>query len=768
MTRILATAASALLALGALGCLHPYQAHPCTRPDLSGCVIEKVAVTGGKDVPESDVTGKIATAESSHALAGVLEDVPILSLWDRLTVDYAELDPFVLERDMARVERIYKARGYYDAHARAARVRKSSKDRVRVDIVVEEGDPVVVQEVVPAWRGEPPPEPIVELVKGILREQKKGSPFDEDRFEAAKKPIKRALTNEGFAYARVWSHADVDLVTRKANLTYTIDAGPLCTFGDITIEGAEGLPKDKLLQAIRIREGQKFSTDRIESAQSALSDLRVLGSVDATPQLSAVRTSSLAGAGVPAVAAAVPLAGIGAAAHLTADARDTVVPVVFKVTTTTLKTTKVGVGAEVGSRVEVHGVASWDNRNFLGGLRHFFAEAKPGLVINPLTFATLFSKPVTPLQPLFELRLHAELEQPGFIEPRTRGLVSVAANLYQLQPLDTLGYFELAGKTGIARDWWNRRVNASIYVNMAFDQPTKLDSYTPIDTAKGYHKLILPHVQTLGVLDLRKGENGKPDPLNPHSGFYLANDVQVAWVDSQDVRIRPEMRGYVPIAKRWTLALRATTGFLIPFGGDLAKTPTPACPFSTSVSCVRNPSTEATVDRSRYIQVLQLRGFTSGGPTSNRGYAYNGVGPQEQIPNISAVQSNGQLVPLATGGSAMWEASAEIRFPVYQNWGATLFVDASDVRWHVAELLAPFAPHLSTGLGIRYLTPVGPFRADFGVRVPGAQVLGRGTCPAYDPNSSVASTCYLDPRFGQASPVFSLPMAISLALGEAF
>ena len=472
---------------------------------------------------------------------------------------------------------------------------------------------------------------------------------------------------------------------------------------------------------------------------------------------------------VGALGVAAPGAALPAITALSGDTRETVIPVVFKVSPTTLRTLKTGIGAEVGSRVEVHGVASWDNRNFLGGLRHVLLEVKPGLVVNPLTFATLFSKPETPPQVLFEIRVHADLEQPGFIEPRTRGILSLAANLYQLQPLDTLGYFELAGKTGVARDFWGKRVNAAVYVNMAFDQPTKLDSYTPIDVAKGYHRLVLPTAQSIGVLDLRSGEDGKPDPLNPHSGIYLSNDVQLAWVDSQDVRIKPEVRGYVPIAHRWTLALRGTFGFLYAFGGDLSKTPTPRCPYDPTTACLQNaPAGATTVDRSRYIQVLQLRGFNSGGPTSNRGYAYNGVGPQELIPNISPVQSNGSLVPIATGGKALWEASAELRFPLYQKLGATVFVDASDVRWSLAELAAPFAPHLSSGLGFRYLTPVGPFRADFGVRIPGAQVMdsGKGTCPSFDPNGG--STCYLDPRYGQASPVLSLPLAVSLAIGEAF
>ena len=113
----------------------PYKELPCTRPDLSGCVIQDVTVSGNDKVPTGAIKDKIATAETSRSLLGVLENVPILSLWDRITVDYEKLDPFVLERDLARVERLYRARGYYEAHAHAARVTRPSKDRIKVEIV---------------------------------------------------------------------------------------------------------------------------------------------------------------------------------------------------------------------------------------------------------------------------------------------------------------------------------------------------------------------------------------------------------------------------------------------------------------------------------------------------------------------------------------------------------------------------------------------------------------------------------------------------------
>ena len=56
-------------------------------------------------------------------------------------------------------------------------------------------------------------------------------------------------------------------------------------------------------------------------------------------------------------------------------------------------------------------------------------------------------------------------------------------------------------------------------------------------------------------------------------------------------------------------------------------------------------------------------------------------------------------------------------------------------------------PHLSVGPGVRYESPVGPIRLDFGIRVPGAQALGQDELPT-DP----ASTGKSDPVFFATYP----------------
>ena len=64
-----------------------------------------------------------------------------LFLFQGVAYDYSVYDEAVLQRDMARVERFYRSKGFLDAHARVAHVATVAGNHVRVEIVVDEGPP---------------------------------------------------------------------------------------------------------------------------------------------------------------------------------------------------------------------------------------------------------------------------------------------------------------------------------------------------------------------------------------------------------------------------------------------------------------------------------------------------------------------------------------------------------------------------------------------------------------------------------------------------
>ena len=679
--------------------------------------MDHVYLEGNSELSESDVLGKLATADSPK----------FLFLFRGVIVDYEIFDRYVLARDMARVERFYRARGYYDAHARAARVEQNG-NHVQVTIEVNEGPPTLVRSIhVTGLESLSPKERDI-AISAVHTKINENEPFDEDHFAAGDLAETRTLEDLGYAYAKVVRKADVDVVANRADVIYVAVPDAHATFGPIMIEGLGQLPEAPIRRALKIREGQPYSQTEVLSAQQAALDLGVFSSVDIIPELK-----------YPPPA-------------------DHVVPLHVKLQPIRLRNVRIGGGFELDTiKTDLHGVFGWENHNFLGGLRHFTVEVKPGVVLYP---ANLSNFQVTQILP--EEKSRIELRQPGFIEARTEGLVSAEFNVVPLiltTPVPNapvLGYRE--GKAAVGVDRQFAKLYASLTQNLQDEFPfAYLGKQDP-----GLREVVISYPELVTTLDLRN------DRTKPRSGTYWTNTLQVAGVggNARDVRVHPEARAYIPVTHGVVLAMRGTVGLLFPFNYS-------EVPFAPlGMNNQDNPAHDNWVQNA---QVVFFRGFFSGGPDSNRGYPLYGVGPHGPAPfyneSISYQQSvnacpspppDPKNIPLGCqvplGGLTLWEASLEMRFHISGPFELATFVDASDVSPKTASVRLDRL-HLSAGLGLRYDTPVGPIRLDAGYRIPGLQWVGHS-------DSDLISDEQYDP--GTLFGIPGLPVAISFGIGEAF
>lgn len=115
--------------------------------------------------------------------------------------------------------------------------------------------------------------------------------------------------------------------------------------------------------------------------------------------------------------------------------------------------------------------------------------------------------------------------------------------------------------------------------------------------------------------------------------------------------------------------------------------------------------------------------FFAGGTTSIRGFSLNQAGPRDPVTGFPV------------GGLALLIFNQELRFPLKLPYlgnrlGGTFLYDAGNVYTDVSQITARYHPRSLTdlnylshtiGFGLRYPTPVGPVRIDFGYQLNPAQ-----------------------------------------------
>jgi outer membrane protein insertion porin family/translocation and assembly module TamA len=181
---------------------------------------------------------------------------------------------------------------------------------------------------------------------------------------------------------------------------------------------------------------------------------------------------------------------------------------------------------------------------------------------------------------------------------------------------------------------------------------------------------------TLSAVAFNIGRNTTGSLLDARSGYMLNGQVEQAgkwlWGTFNYWSASGEGRHYVSLGRRAVVANRLKVAGIEGFGNLEANVPF-------------------------------YRRYFLGGASSVRGWGRFEVSPL-----------SGFGFPI--GGFSMLEGSSEIRFPVRGKLGAVAFVDYGNVwaeSWHID----PTDLRYAVGPGLRYATPIGPARFDFGYQI---------------------------------------------------
>jgi len=176
-------------------------------------------------------------------------------------------------------------------------------------------------------------------------------------------------------------------------------------------------------------------------------------------------------------------------------------------------------------------------------------------------------------------------------------------------------------------------------------------------------------------------------PMDAHHGMY----------DTADVRIVPSAFG-------------SSTNFARFLGQAAYYRPIHGIIFANSIRLgMASPFAGATVPTSQR--------FFAGGGTTLRGFPIDEAGPIRYVPFCASGQTtNCPQVPVPIGGNQLFILNSEMRFPlrIMSNLGGVVFYDGGNVyrRINFPDFINNYTN--TVGIGLRYSTPIGPVRVDFG------------------------------------------------------
>jgi outer membrane protein assembly complex protein YaeT len=596
----------------------------CKEEGRGGVSVADLSFHGIQAVSEGQIKSILATGENAFLPWGAKR--------------YFSREQF--EADLKRIQAFYADRGYPDARIESFDVRLNPEQtEVKIDIFIEEGDPVRVERI--DLRGfDPLPDEREQALPGRLA-LRAGAPLDRALLQASRETALDVLREHGYPYAAVRVSEAAGSEGQRV-ITLHADPGTLAHFGPVEITGNSSVDDRIVRRQLWFRSGQLFQQSKLRESQRRLYALELFRFVNVEP------------VGLESQAAELPT----------------------RVTVVEGKHRRVNLSAGYGSEERARGEIDWRHVNFFGGARTAGVHARYSSLDGGVRLN--FNQPWV-FSPRHSIDLSAQAwhsNEPAFELTTTGGRAAFVRQFGRMGDRVLGRRPTTTAAVTYVNEWEDYTISEE-----ARNDPTFRDDLIALgldpETGRGTGRL--------SAISLDGAHNTTGNLLDARQGYVATLHLEQAgrWLGgSYDyVEVTAEGRYYRTIGSRLVLAVRGRAGSIDAAGPD------GLVPF--------------------------FKRYFLGGATTLRGWGRFEVSP---------LGGDGEPI----GGQSFAHFSTEARVPIAAKFSVVLFLDGGNV-WSEGWDFDFTDLRYNVGPGLRYDTPVGPFRIDLGYQlnpIPGLIING--------------------------------------------
>lgn len=718
--------------------------------------VRKLAITGVKSVDWHDLSRSITT-RASKCRSILLFPFCLVSKSPTI-VDKYYLDQQELARDVVRIRVYYWYKGYREARVDTV-VTKLAPKQVGIEFKVTEGPPTIVRKLAIVYDST--------LVSTKTRDRNTllhaNEPLDLTKIDTMRVSFQNVLWNQGYGDAVVDTTVVMDTISRLADVTMTLTPNRRTTIGRLTISGNNRVGVNTILNSLTFGTGDLYrQSDVLESQRNLYeSNLFRLAVIDVPPQYDSVKNVNI------------------------------------DVTEAPMHEARVGPGLSTLDFLQVQG--HYTSYNLFGGARRLDIDGAIGnLLASSLAGRGLFRD----VDKDIANTSFASRGSSPFFQPTYNASIDFKQPAFLQRPADAAGFGAFA----------HRSINPGVYIDQGFGGQATLThtlaQRAPISINYRYEQNRVEASDVYFCMNFGVCDDVTIGALRSHQS--LSPLTLTGFVDRSDAPFSPT-KGYVA-----RVDLEHASNVT---GSDYAYT---RAFFDGAVYGHKSQTNNVFSAHLRVGMVKALasgvdggvlhprKRFYAGGANSVRGFAESQLGPRiltidstvlfdakrplpgsagggtcgASITNVKFCDPNtadlksSDFFSQPLGGTSLLEGSVEYRMPLplgetLRHIVGAVFVDGGivgkgDIRG-ISSLggVIRGTGAITPGFGIRYDSPVGPIRVDFGINPNRTEQLTVVTAIADANGARRIVPLATTRRYQQGSGFFS-HLVLHFSIGEAY